>query len=199
MFGASTKYLAWIEQFGEPVILTPKLDISDIDLLVLPGGPDMSSSFYNEPPSYFNSNADKYKDFFFANNLRQYVESKTPIFGICLGMQQLNVHFGGNLCQHYNFDYSTPRTDCKEELILHEEIYNLVNSKKAIKVNTLHHQGIFDNNIGNNLTILGKSKVFNNVEIFRHDYLPIYGVQYHPEEINDIISYSIMQKLLNNE
>jgi len=167
-------------------------------LLVLPGGQDMSSHFYNQSPGFFNSNPDKFKDYFFANNLRQYVENKTPIFGICLGMQQLNVFFGGSLCQNYPFDYSAPRTDAKEELMLHPEIYELINSKKVFKVNTLHHQGVFEGTLGNNLTILGKSKVFENVEILRHDYLPIYGVQYHPEEINDIVSFNIMQKLLNN-
>ena len=73
-FGATIQYLEYLSMFGDVDILTPSHKIrKDLDLLVLPGGQDMLSSKYGNAPSYFNSNPDVMKEFFFENNLKDYI------------------------------------------------------------------------------------------------------------------------------
>lgn len=189
-FGVTKPYLTWLSQFGDVEILTPKKGIiADLDLLVLPGGLDIQPSTYNEVPDYYTSNTDVMKQFFYDNNLDQYIEAGISIFGICLGFQQLCVKFGGKLAQHYPFNHSTKT---RSELVDTLTFFPPYNASKY-EVNSIHHQGCFD--LDQNM-IIAIEKNSKNVEIakFREN---IYGVQFHPEEINDAFSCSIIEKLLN--
>jgi gamma-glutamyl-gamma-aminobutyrate hydrolase PuuD len=84
-YGATTTYLEYFSQFGNVRILMPWEDKVDCDLLVLPGGKDLSPSAYGEVPGYTTGDGDVFKEYFFKEKLKLYVESKTPIFGVCLG------------------------------------------------------------------------------------------------------------------
>lgn len=86
-FGVGKAYLNHLCKFGDVVLLTPMEGIiNGLDLVVLPGGKDTPSFMYNQPPSYFNSDPDQYKEWFVFNNLDQYVKAGVPIFGTCLGI-----------------------------------------------------------------------------------------------------------------
>lgn len=85
-FGVTKPYLEYFSQFGEVEILTPKKGITEgLDLVVLPGGMDVSSSKYGQVPGFMNSNPDVFKEYFYEQNLSQYIDAGIPIFGICLG------------------------------------------------------------------------------------------------------------------
>ncbi len=189
-FGVTKPYLSWLRQFGDVEIITPKLEIvEDLDLLILPGGMDMNPSTYGAVPDYNTSNTDVMKQFFFDVNLDQYINAGIPIFGICLGFQQLCVKFGGNLEQHYPFNYSTKhRGELVDKLVfINQDV------KAKYEVNSLHHQGCF--NLPNSM-VIARENVDQNIEIAKFSEI-IYGVQYHPEEINDTYSNQIIKKLLN--
>jgi len=86
-FGVQKAYLEYLSNFGQVEILTPNSNIrTDLDLVVLPGGADTMSYNYNQVPSFQNSMADPYKDYFAKVNLPQYINANIPIFGICLGI-----------------------------------------------------------------------------------------------------------------
>jgi len=209
--GISLPYLEYFSRFGTVVPLLPNKDIfPNLDLVVLPGGADASSFLYGEVPGYRNSNADRFKEYFFVNNLPKYIENGTPIFGICLGFQQLNIHFGGTLVQDYPFPYSSKeRGERVEEINLDKEVFQkrflqkaiVPNSiPKTIKVNSLHHQGVFQQNLSKEMIPIAVSEVCKNVEIFCHNSLPIAAVQFHPEELqSDILSGNIIRTLLNSK
>jgi putative glutamine amidotransferase len=202
-FGVTKPYIDWLSGFGIVQILSPQKGIvEDLDLLVLPGGLDIAPQSMNQVPGFFTSNTDVMKQYFYDNNLDQYIQNNTPIFGICLGFQQLCVKFGGTLMQNHPFDYSTKhRAEKVDTLVGTEELFKIVEKSSFTKikyeVNSLHHQGYFDNFEENGIEALAFDKTHNNVEIakFSHN---IYGVQYHPEEINDGISSIIIKKLLQN-
>lgn len=202
-WGVTKPYLEYLSQFGQVEILTPRQGIVEgLDLVILPGGQDTNPANYDAVPSFYTGSNDTFKEYFFRNNLQQYIEVGTPIFGICLGMQQLNCFFGGSLVQHYDFPYSDKnRSKLVEKLDFNPAILKDLNLRKLpanYKVNSMHHQGVIEANLAPELISLASSSIEpQNVEIFKHKELPIYGVQYHPEELNDSIANIIITKLLN--
>jgi len=204
-FGVTTPYLEWISQFGIPRIIMPMEDfIPEIDLLVLPGGLDINPTSFGEAPGFKTSNIDVFKQYFFDNKLPLYIEKGCPIFGICLGFQQLVAYFGGKLCQdlkNHNY-YSSPRTELVHDCIFFDENSKPIENKKY-KTNSLHHQGIYLSQLPKRLKpLLGVSCKHEDkkdyvVEAMQHITLPIAGVQFHPEEINDAFTKALINNLLN--
>lgn len=206
-FGVSLPYLEYLSRYGKIEILLPDEGLKeDLDLLVLPGGPDVNPFCYGQVPGFRTGNQDVYKQYFFDQNLKQYIDNGTPIFGICLGLQQIGVMFGSELVQDMLYTpYSNPRTELVEELNINKPGLNRLfpllkqqgtNVDQKVKVNSLHHQCL--ENIGEEFDVIATSKSTHTIEAIIHKKLPIAGVQWHPEEIGDNwISRSIMKTLLN--
>jgi putative glutamine amidotransferase len=209
-FGATKPYVEYLKNHGRLVILAPDEDIHpDLDLLVLPGGKDLSTHFYKQAPGMFNSDADQFKEYFFVNNLPKYIEAGIPIFGICLGFQQLCVHFGAKMKQHLVYHPTTPsdsRWECVHEVkvapayryLLGEDVSG--KKKDTFKSNSLHHQGVAQEDFPSTiLDVVGTSDKGTVLEAIKHKTLPIYGVQYHPEEIYDNLAWNMILELLKHE
>jgi len=210
--GISLAYLEYFSKFGTIIPLLPNKDvIPNLDLVVLPGGPDVSSFLYDQAPGFRNSNADRYREYFFMNNLPKYIADGVPIFGVCLGLQQINVHFGGTLVQDWSFPYSSKeRGERVEQISIDKDLFESRflyrgavvgdNIPKTMKVNSLHHQGVFTHNLSNELDILAISDICKNIEMLCHKTLPIAAVQYHPEELdNDVLVKNIIRTLINSK
>lgn len=208
-FGITKAYAEFLRQYGTIHILAPQAGIVEgLDLLVLPGGADISPILSGVVPSYYTSNNDVMKEFFFKNNLPQYINAGVPVFGICLGMQQIAVHFGAKMVQHFGCAYSSEsRSQPVDTLVLTKEgeqyksmlTYTPRGSHKqrSIDVNSLHHQVVSPMKFPDCLEIVAIEKTYGNIEIIKHRTLPIWGVQYHPEEIYDYTSDQIINILLN--
>ena len=207
-FGCTKRYLQWLSYFGSPTILCPDSDINEnLDAIFLPGGKDVSTHLYGQTPSYFNSDADQFKEYFMVNNLKKYIEKKIPIVATCLGMQQLVVHFGGQLLQNipdsHGHTDENKRWELENELIFTDinveiRIKNVMKVKKKnepFKVNSLHHQGTVPELMPDCLKVVAKT-ADNIVEIIEHKTLPIIGWQYHPEDFSDPVSSYIFSRIL---
>lgn len=197
-WGVTKPYLEYLSQFGQVEILTPRQETVDGDLLVIPGGLDMSPFSYGQVPGFMTSNHDVYKQYFYDQNLEGYVNKGTPIFGICLGAQELAVYFGAELVQDWSFEYSTPRSKAIEKVKVSKQIeeWGYQEDTKKYEVNSLHHQGIFA--LPDCLEPLMTSIDFGNIECFSHKTLPIIGYQGHPEESKCPIASFLIRKLLNS-
>lgn len=206
-FGVTIPYLNHLSNFGDIVVLNPMRGIiSDLDLVILPGGKDSPSFLYGVPPNYANGDSDQFKEWFAHNNLDQYINAGVPIFGTCLGMQQLIIHFGGSLCQNLiNHAFSNEfRGEPVHELVFTHE-YMLLEAKllarrkkdKVIKTCSLHHQGAYQENIPECFNIIAttKDKV---VEVIEHKTLPIAGCQGHTEEDWNPLGNYLIGKLLRS-
>src|SRR5688572_31496606 len=99
VFGGGSNYLEWVNQFGLPRIIFPYEEKVKCDLLLLPGGPDLSPTSYGELPEFKTGEQCPFRQHFFDKRLDNYI-GNTPIFGICLGAQMLNVKLGGKLTQN---------------------------------------------------------------------------------------------------
>lgn len=139
--------------------------------------------------------------------LPQYVDANISIFGICRGFQTLNVHFGGKLNQHIYQNTSTKSRDEKvddlistvqgQQFCIEWNIFSNKNNKPfEFGVNSLHHQGVSMNILGNDVIPLFTNKLYNNIEVFTVRNKPIVAVQYHPEELSDTFSARVITKLL---
>lgn len=115
--------------------------------------------------------------------------NKKPLLGICRGLQSINVYFGGSLNQNIN------------KIHYHNEVYLIINKSrffpylnhKKIKINSYHHQGI--KLLGKNLLQVGKSHKI--IELIEHKYLPIIGMQFHLELLNNNLSKKIFKSFID--
>jgi len=170
---APTKTLQFIEQSTAhwvmsggalPVLIpsshgeTARGDISardyaqKLDGLVLHGGADIWPGHYGEQPLKPEWSGDAIRDVYELELLRAFVESGKPVFGICRGLQLINVAYGGSLFQ----DILTQSTDARihQNRELYDQLFHslhivpgskmdhLLGHPGAVKINSIHHQGI---------------------------------------------------------
>lgn len=187
-FGVHHTYINFLEQFdAEIVIIHPSqyLNPPQLNLLVLPGGPDINPTRYgNKPPLIYTSPPDPFLEYFDKIMLPIYIQRQTPIFAICRGMQTINVHFNGTLKQHIHKHDNT-----------RHGVYNSVEGANYFEVNSYHHQSI--DTLGDNLVAVLHANQDGVIEYMKHNNGLIHGVQWHPErEIRDRFSIDIINRLL---
>lgn len=214
--GITAPYYEFIRHLGfQPRILSMEEYREDIDLLLLPGGPDVDPQRYGEVPSVFNTRQSNQLEYFDQNVLPKYIKDGTPIFGICRGFQSLVVEFGGTLDQHM-FGLHPMSTKHRGELVdevefteeIGDEFKNYLSrylpgindngnrtTKEIQPINSIHHQCV--ENPGDT-EIIGVGDG-DTPEVMHHPELPIAGVQYHPEELVGIdgIAMGIIYNLMN--
>lgn len=207
-FGASLTYLNYLNGFGDVRILTPDEPIDPvIDLIVVPGGADVDPKRYNAMPHYFTGKPDPIKEYFDTVILPQYIEAGISVLGICRGCQSIAVLFGARLVQHmFHETNDKERFESVHELELEpttfRDRYRRLRGNDKIKVNSMHHQCVSQVNFPiQTLEVIAmyKGKKAPTIEVIKHRNLPIYGVQYHPEElIKDPLGDFIVEELLQN-
>ena len=189
VFGVGISYIEYFRNFGEVYILQPDQKIK-LDLLVLPGGADLSPATYDSIVSMHIGQSNPMLDYFDTNSLPFYIQEGIPIFGICRGAQRLWTLNGGTLLPHYpNHKQSSHKEDLAHPLYYRGKKLNL-------DVTSRHHQVMLNEDIG--FQIL-EDKDDDIVEGFFSD--TVSGVQYHPEDNGDTDWFTpiIIQKMLNGE
>jgi hypothetical protein len=88
-FGVTIPYIEFIREHldcSDLRILSPDSPIwTDLDLLILTGGPDVNPSRYGEPPGFYTDKPDLIREYFDVHVLPRYIEEHVPIFGVCRG------------------------------------------------------------------------------------------------------------------
>ena len=149
--------------------------------LLLPGGGDIAPELFgqcNKGSREINKELDELQ----LSLLDAYCEQRKPVFGICKGIQIINVYFGGTICQHlptahtheYRGEDRYHMTIAKRDSVL-AHLYGL-----RFPVNSAHHQGI--ERLGEHLEAIQFAEDCV-IEGIVHTALPIWGVQWHPERM----------------
>ncbi|GMB72213.1 gamma-glutamyl-gamma-aminobutyrate hydrolase family protein [Lacticaseibacillus rhamnosus] len=162
-----------------------------IDGLMLPGGPDVDPTFYGEEPHPKIGMTLYQKDRFEIALIKAALAADKPIFGICRGIQIMNVAMGGTLYQDLESQYPElkiqhPQATLGQFATHHVEL--TAGSKLAklygqstIKVNSRHHQAVKAVGKGLKVTAVAPDGVVEGMESTDTDLF--LGVQWHPENM----------------
>ena len=163
--------------------------VATLDGLILQGGADIDPRVYGEQPGDHLGPIDSVRDRFELELLRGFAAASKPIFGVCRGMQLINVAFGGTL--HQDLHAAGISSDPHHSAELYDEhahdlefvagglLQRLYAGAKSARVNSIHHQGVRALGAG---LIVDAVSADGVIECVRHDRHPfLLGVQWHPE------------------
>ena len=185
---------------GVPLVLPPTDDMrvlrgmfDALDGLLLTGGVDVAPGLYGEQPHPRLGAVNADRDAAEIPLARWAVTEGKPVFGICRGIQVLNVALGGTLYQ----DLPSQRPgEIDHEMSVKHECWNNLDHDLALAhdsrlarlldttslgVNSLHHQAIKE--LGSGLRVVGHAPdgVVEAVEGMNGHF--VLAVQCHPEEL----------------
>jgi putative glutamine amidotransferase len=163
-----------------------------LDGVLLAGGVDMDPATYHEEKSPLCGVIDPPRDLVEMQLAKWALADGKPIFGICRGLQVLNVVMGGSLFQDVTAECSTaikhdyvPTEGWSRDHLAHEisinpgsRLHSALGSNRVM-VNSMHHQGIDRLGTGLAVTAVAPDGLIEAVEAPGEKYL--LGVQWHPE------------------
>jgi putative glutamine amidotransferase len=194
----------WVMSLGALVVMVPTvereslirrahIDIGDyvtaLDGLILQGGADVDPKTYGETASNTVGPIDVMRDRFELDLLRAFVAAGKPVFGVCRGMQLINVARGGSLHQDLRADGATTNwhahADAYDQhahpltIVPDSWLSKRFDGATAGMVNSIHHQGI--ERLGRDLAIeaYADDGVIEAIRGTGEGFL--LGVQWHPE------------------
>jgi len=163
-----------------------------LDGLVLHGGADVSPRSYGEEPLQERWTGDRIRDEYEIDLVAAFERQGKPVFGVCRGLQLLNVAYGGTLYQ----DIQTQRPQALQhrdpsiydanfhtvDIVPGSRLASLYPGVSRVKVNSIHHQAVKDLAAG--FAVEAVSNADGLVEAIRRadtgkPYLA--AVQWHPE------------------
>lgn len=183
-------YLRAIDLAGGVPLLTAECCVEEMaelcDGLLLTGGEDINPKLLGEERLNASVKWDDARDEFEMKLFKAFLDKNKPIFGICRGFQVINVALGGGLYQdlveqrglvHMNTEIRHPITTKEGSLL-----YRLFG--ESFRVNSTHHQAVRE--LGEGLEATAWS-VEGICEGFEHGSKPIFGTQFHPERLTNIM------------
>jgi len=173
----------------EPVTrsVEQELSMEGFDGLLLMGGSDVNPARFGAAARPETDPPDDERDQRELALIQQALEGDQPIFGICRGLQILNVYHGGTLVQHLE---ATARHDPEKEdhsgpahevAFVPESKLARIAAAETWQVNSRHHQAILQ--LGAHLHVAARDLEDGTVEgIERRDKRFMLAVQWHPED-----------------
>lgn len=177
------RMLDTMDAVGIPIL--PFMDHEEAALtcdgLLLPGGADLNPKLYHQKPDPSVTEFFDDIDDLDLRLIHAFMKQNKPIFGICRGLQILNVAFGGTLVQDIpNHNQSADRHQMTHSVSINKdsELYKLLGD--SLQVNSLHHQIIDQLGEGLKAVALSPEGYIEAIE-----YPNILAVQWHPEALTN--------------
>ncbi|TFY97921.1 gamma-glutamyl-gamma-aminobutyrate hydrolase family protein [Ramlibacter rhizophilus] len=173
-----------------------------LDGLVLHGGSDVWPGSYGEVPMEERWAGDRIRDEYDQALVAAFVAQGKPVFGICRGLQLLNVAFGGTLWQDINTQ--VPESLVHRDAAIYDNNYHSIDivpgtrlaalypGVQRVRVNSIHHQGI--KRLADEFVVEAVSHSDGVIEAIRRKDAGasyIAAVQWHPEWHQPGLSESI--------
>jgi putative glutamine amidotransferase len=162
-----------------------------LDALVLHGGADVSPLSYGEQPIDPRWAGDRIRDEYEIDLLRAFERHRKPVFGVCRGLQLLNVAFGGTLYQ--DIRSQLPQARVHRDAAVYDRHFHTIATRPGTrlaqlypggryKVNSIHHQAVKD--LAPGFEVEARSEEDGIVEAIRRPGAGrpfLAAVQWHPE------------------
>jgi putative glutamine amidotransferase len=175
----SDNYLNALSQTDYTLALRAPSCIDCFDALLLLGGVDPEPRLYGQSILHDSVTVDYARDQLEMAVIPMFIEAKKPIFGICRGLQILNVALGGTLWQDLPSQKGLRHSGgIRHELTNTPGLFTHTLFGNHCEVNSYHHQAI--DRLAPGLKIASVSQD-GTVEAVQHESLPVYAVQWHPE------------------
>lgn len=213
---ADLDYVTGVEQAGGiPLVLPPlagdprgaaKAMVRGLDGLLLSGGTDLHPDTYGEEPHPALAETIPERDAFETEIFSLALELGLPVFGICRGMQIMNVVLGGTLYQDLPSQYGVSEADHRQtdpKWVPRHGVEVAPDSCMAefvgtnyMKVNSYHHQAI--KSLAPGLKVVGRSEdgVIEALESRDFPERWLLGVQWHAEAMRGSSEYGVSQRAL---
>ncbi len=201
---------------GLPILIPSMLSLETLrgiyerlDGVMLPGGGDVNPTRYHdeaETDIKLYEISDE-RDEMEISMTQWAIEDDLPVFGICRGIQVMNVALGGSLVQdipaRITTDLRHTITSSQEEsrsLLLHDvavkdgSLLASVLGETQVTVNSIHHQAL--RNVAPTATVsaVAPDGIIEGIELPDKHF--VLGVQWHPEDLVD--NDTRMQNLFNS-
>ena len=161
-----------------------------LDGLVLHGGADVWPGSYGEEPLKPDWSGDRLRDEYEIALVKAFSDAGKPVFGICRGLQLINVAHGGTLYQDIGTQKPgalVHRDAAAYDMNFHDvdivpgtRLAELLPEDRGRKINSVHHQAIKD--LAPGFQIEAVSPDDGVIEAVRHQGDAwIAAVQWHPE------------------
>lgn len=172
--------------------LPPETDIAPYLLIcdgfLFPGGNDITPLLQDEAPINGIGSTNLMFDVFQIRFAEEALVCGKPVFGICRGMQVLNVARGGSVYQDISLQPGSPmlhmqtsesRSDVSHKVIVKADTLLHSVTGDMLYTNSYHHQSI--QKLGKNMTISAHTSdgTVEAIEMTGHPFA--LGVQWHPE------------------
>ena len=184
---------------GAPVLIPLNLDeealraiYERLDGLLLAGGGDLHPKHYGEAIHEKCGKPDEARDVVELRLARWSLAEGLPVFGICRGIQVLNVAAGGTLCQDIASQVrGSLKHDCwpdyPRNYLAHQVTVSgdshlaAILSHGQVGVNSMHHQTVKD--LAPRFRVVARASDGLIEAIEDHDHPFAVAVQWHPEEL----------------
>ena len=184
---------------GVPLLLPLTSEVSDVaeildhfDGFLYPGGPDINPLIFGEEAMPGYGNIIPERDTIELSLMPEILKTGKPVFGVCRGIQSMNVALGGTLVQdiplqihsekkigHYQKAGNEVRTHLVH-VVKDTLLYDIV-KKDTIEVNSFHHQSCKE--LGRGAVLNGEAADGVIEAISLENYNFFLGVQWHPEHL----------------
>ncbi len=174
--GAETRLIEWSD---DPEKIRKAVEA--VDLVLMCGGEDVKPSRYGEADIPELGKVNEKRDAFEFMVLKAATGMHKRIFGICRGLQIINVFHGGTLYQDYASQLGVSKHAPTHELSIKDGTFlKRVMGKASITVNSTHHQCVKQLAPGFTIVATGPYGV---VESIADESRDIWAVQFHPERL----------------
>lgn len=174
--GAATTAAKVREMGVDAVIVTGGYDPSQYDGIIIPGGGDLDPSRYGQANTG-SSNIDNALDDRQIDAVKRSAEAGKPVLGICKGIQLVNVAFGGTLNQNIGGHMGVWHS---AHVVAGGWLSGVYSG--SVRVLSYHHQSIRDLAPGFQVDMRAGD---GTVEAISNSAKRVYGVQFHPEQMNN--------------
>ncbi len=125
-----------------------------LDGVVMHGGADVWPGSYGEVPLKDAWIGDRIRDLYDMALVEAFAQAGKPIFGVCRGLQLINVAFGGTLYQDIEEQHGHPETLKHRDPVTYDQNFHAIEivqdtrlakrcpDVETARVNSIHHQGI---------------------------------------------------------